>query len=240
MKKILIVCAYFVSLTVFSQTKVGVELGVGISNRTNIDKHLKQTDGILSIQSEIGTNVAFLTQLNLGERLFLKTGAVYQSMVYTEKVDAGLLSFSEAIEPFYCFLPNETQEGRTSIKYKYNFIEVPFVINYQFAQSCEDCGWKWFIGLGPTVSWVVNKKVKTDLIKDANFVDYACVPTDELLLGLQASLSGEYRFSNQHFLNLSLVYDQQLQSVYNNSENQFRFYSIGFRAAYYFALSANK
>ena len=223
----------------FSQTKIGAELGVGISNRTNIDEFLERTEGILSIQSEIGTNLALVTQLDLAERWFLKTGAVYQSFSYTEKVDAELLAFPKELEPYYCFLPSEEQVGLTSIKYRYNFIEIPFVVNYQFAQSCEECGWKWFAGVGPTVSWLLQKKVKTPLIKDGNYIDVDCVPPEGLLLGAQAVIGGEYKFSGQQLLNFSLVYDQQIQPIYRD-ENAYSLYSIGVRVAYYFVFNAIK
>jgi hypothetical protein len=228
------------SLSALAQTKFGVEVGVGFGNRTNIDEYIQRTEGISTIQSEIGTNVALLTKLNLSERFFLKTGAVYQTSAYSEKIAAGLFSVPQELEPYYCFLPNEAQEGRTSIKYKYNFVEIPFVVNYQFAQSCEECGWKWFVGLGPTVSWVVNKKVKSDLLKDANYIDYNCVPSNDVILGIQGAIGGEYRFSNQHFLNLSLIYDQHLQPIYYGETNTFGFYTVGLRLAYYFAFSASK
>ena len=240
MKKLLTVCSVIMAVSVFSQTKIGLEVGVGFGNRTNIDGHVQRSEGILTIQSEVGTNVALVTQLNLSERFFLKTGAIYQTSAYSEKVDAGTLSFPDELFPYYCFLSNEAQEGRTSIKYKYNFIESPFVVNYQFAQSCEECGWKWHIGFGPTVSWVLNKEVKSDLLKDENYIDYNCVASNDLILGLQAAVGGEYRFSNQHFLNLSFVYDQHLQPIYYGETNIFGFYNVGLRFAYYFVFSASK
>lgn len=240
MKKIALVYFLGFSLSVFAQTKIGIEAGIGFGNRTNGKEYLERTEGINTIQSEIATNVGLVAQLNLSERLFLKTGFIFQNSAYAEKIDAGQFLVTEELEPYYCFLPGEAQEGRTSIKYKYNFVEIPFVVNYQFAQSCEECGWKWFVGLGPTVSWVVNKKVKTDLIKDANYIDYDCVPSNDLILGIQGAIGGEYRFSNQHFLNLSFIYDQHLQPIYYGESNKFGFYNLGLRLAYYFAFSASK
>ena len=82
--------------------------------------------------------------------------------------------------------------------------------------------------------------MKTDLIKDANYIDYDCVPSNDLILGIQGAIGGEYRFSNQHFLNLSFIYDQHLQPIYYGESNKFGFYNLGLRLAYYFAFSASK
>ena len=240
MKNILFILVLFLSFSVFSQTKLGLEVGVGFGNRTNIDEYVQRSEGVLTIQAEVGTNVALVTHLNLAERFFLKTGAIYQTSAYSEKVDAGILSFPDELKPYYCFLPNEGREGKTSIQYKYNFIEIPFVVNYQFAQSREETGWKWFLGLGPTVNWVVNQKVKSDLLKDENYIEYNCVASNDLILGLQAAVGGEYRFSSQHFLNLSFVYDQHLQPIFYGDTNNLGFYNVGLRLGYYFVFNANK
>ncbi len=70
MKKLLTVCSVIMAVSVFSQTKIGLEVGVGFGNRTNIDGYVQRSEGILTIQSEVGTNVALVTQLNLLERFF--------------------------------------------------------------------------------------------------------------------------------------------------------------------------
>ena len=115
---------------------------------------------------------------------------------------------------------------------------MPILIKYVFA-NCEDCGWKWSLGVGPTFDLSINHKVKSPVFYTDDYINTDCLVRQSVLLGLKSEIGGQYSFNEKNSIGISLFYDQQLQSLYNNPLN-YNFGWFGLKASYYFAFNASK
>ena len=230
-------CFLILSVASYSQIKIGVSAGVGISNRTN-DEARNAEQAVVANNSEIGSLLGVDINVPLNKRWFVSSGVELKTLSFSEKLDVENFNLINSDFEFSCVPAELPAEGIAPIKHKFGFVQIPVMVNYVFA-NCEDCGWQWSLGVGPTIDFSLNHKVKSPVFYKEEFVKADCLERQSVVFGLQAEIGGQYGIGEKSTFGLSLFYDQQLQSVYDNSLN-YNLGWFGLKASYYFAFSAFK
>jgi hypothetical protein len=239
MKNIFTLLFVVVAFQFQGQTKLGLSLSGGISDVSSNDQRVSYP-AITDIQSEFGYTIGLDIEVPLNQRWYFTSRLDWQPYGFSEKLNTELVDLNNDILEFFCNIPENVPEGIAPVKHRFGFLQIPIMANFIFNEGCEECGWQWFLGLGPTFNLSLNHAIKTPLIDGDSYQNVDCLVRQSVIVGLQAEIGTTYQFpNNPNQLRFTLFYNGHFQSLYEHPLN----YNLGMgglRVAYLFALAANK
>lgn len=177
--------------------------------------------------NKLGFTGGFAFGYKLNSKLKLETGIFFSSKGYKSRIKE--VFFGDQIRPDTIL---NTTGSSLQIKYIYQFLEIPVMLNYQIEI---DETTHTFIGLGYNNQLLVNAYSKFILDKNVNNDYYLLNSTNKYIPGLNIALGLEKQIKNNIHLRLNFISKNSLKSVYNYDLKTY-LWNYGVNAGIYFPL----